>query len=30
MALLSGYKLLPLYVCNPETGEFHHYAQDVC
>ncbi|ODN03689.1 tRNA 2-thiocytidine biosynthesis protein TtcA [Orchesella cincta] len=26
---LSGYKLLPLYTCNPETGEFHHHSTNI-
>ncbi|CAL8115207.1 unnamed protein product [Orchesella dallaii] len=24
-----GYKLLPLYTCNPETGEFHHHSTNM-
>lgn len=24
-----GWKLLPLYSFNPETGEFHHHANHV-
>lgn len=25
-----GWKMLPLYMCNPETGEFHHHLNHVC
>lgn len=25
----EGWKLLPLYTFNPETGEFHHYNNHV-